>query len=136
MQNLFAKNYSNYGNKARLITANEVAVITGANLSPYNWDENSLSSGYYYLDTNTTTRAPSEDDMHYGWLYDYTGGCRGCAHMRWGTYGYWTASSIVYFNYLAWRISHDPALTHYEYAYASGYTGVRPVIIVQKSKLN
>ena len=61
--------YSDY--KARLITANEIAQITG-NTS---WDEKTATS-YFYFDTNTNTASDTctsgnTTGCSYGWLYVY-----------------------------------------------------------------
>ena len=93
--------YSGY--KARLITANEIAKITGAD-KLLNWDETSTTSGWYYLDgakTNETVPnwqtqvANSTNKSEYYWLFDRTNGCtsNGCQVADSSNYGYWTSSA-------------------------------------------
>ena len=129
--------YSGY--KARLITANEIAQITGNTT----WDEK-ISTSLFYFDTNTSTASATCKNGNttgcgYGWLYDRTSkscttyGCLNNSDQE--TFGYWTASSHA-------AIS-DNALFVYYYASVNSYivrisfsNGVRPVITILKSKLS
>src|SRR5574344_71287 len=100
--------YGDDNAKARVITSNEVAKITGntswnATSTPYN--------NYYYFETNTIDE-PSIYTKKYAWLNSYTNGC--------GTYGcnaednnvyngnpiytYWTGDAASNSNYV-WMIS-------------------------------
>ena len=128
--------YSSY--KARLITAQEVAQITGNTT----WDEK-LSTSNFYFDTNTITasdtcKSGNTTGCKYGWLYDRTNkecikyGCLNNSDQA--IYGYWTASSHASTYILAWRVGSDGALGNYSVVY--GNYGVRPVITVLKSKLS
>ena len=128
--------YSGY--KARLITANEIATITG-NAS---WDEKTATDTFYF-DTNTTSASTickngNTGGCQYGWLYDRTNpGCKkyGCLNGADQQFnGYWTVSSRVntvcnvwYVSYTAW-LGEDNAAVDYGF-------GVRPVIEVLRLKL-
>ena len=130
--------YSSY--KARLITANEIATITG-NTS---WDETTASLGeQYYFDTkiktpSDTCTSGNTTGCKYGWLYDRTYSCTdyGCLNNSdVETYGYWSASSIAGDTDSAWHVNYD-SLVFYSGVGNSVDCGVRPVIEVLKSKLN
>ena len=136
-------NYSTY--KARLITANEIAQITG-NTS---WDEkNYRTSGYYYLDSKTTTESTTckngnTTGCKYGWLYDRSNinciesGCLNNADSSTSSdmWGYWTASSSADEYNLAWIVPYDAQVSEYVVGTSNVY-GVRPVIEVLRSKLS
>ena len=126
--------YSSY--KARLITAGEIAQITGNTT----WNEKNTSS-IYYFDSKTTTRsdtckAGDTSGCKYGWLYDRTDtscttyGCLNNSDVS--TLGYWTASSRAGSSSFAWYVKQGYVgfdVVHY------WSSGVRPVIEVLKSKL-
>ena len=117
--------------KARLITANEVAKITG-NTS---FDEKtSTSDKWFYLDSNNQTLvANSKNKSKYAWLYDYTNNCKeyGCNIEDSSNYGYWTSTPIVGETTRVWSV--------FSYGYLNNFTtsytnyGIRPVIAVPKS---
>ena len=130
--------YSNY--KARLITAQEVAQITG---DP-GWDEKNASN-WYYFDSKTKTKSDTckegnTSGCQYGWLYDRTH-ISSCTN--WGclnnsdqtTYGYWTASSRAFNSDGAWNVRSSASVDSSSVVYSNNY-GVRPVITVLKSKLS
>ena len=131
--------YSGY--KARLITANEIAQITGNTT----WDEKvAANSIYYYLDTNTSSQSATCQNgnttgCQYGWLYDRTN--KSCTN--WGclnnsdqiTYGYWTASSRASSSSDAWYVRYDGAL-YSSFVDNDDFYGVRPVITISKSNLS
>ena len=129
--------YSSY--KARLITAQEIAQITG-NIS---WDEkNAGTDDWYYLDSKTTTesyrcRYADISECKYRWLYDrthincITKGCLNNSDQE--TYGYWTASSRADSSIFVWYISFD---SRFNSANLRSDSGVRPVIEVLKTNLN
>ena len=131
--------YSSY--KARLITAQEIATITG-NTS---WDEEKEeNSNNYYLDSKTTSQSSTcksgdTSGCSYGWLYDRTNtsctesGCLNNSDQK--TSGYWTISSHAAYLNGAWYVSSGG----FVYAGIVGnvdHYGVRPVITVLKSKLS
>ena len=130
--------YSSY--KARLITAQEIATITG-NTS---WDEKTAIS-IYYLDSKTTSASTTCTEGNttgcsYGWLYDrtYTScttyGCLNNADSAMTVYGYWTASSRASHSNFAWYVIYNDRVSG---SYVDfGTYGVRPVITVLKSKLS
>ena len=129
--------YSSY--KARLITANEIAQITGNTT----WDEKTANN-YYYLDSKTKTASATckegnTSGCSYGWLYDRTNtSCidRGCLNNSdKGTFGYWTASSRADSSNSAWAVRFY-AVVDSDYVVYSGYGGMRPVITILKSKLS
>ena len=130
--------YSEY--KARLITAQETAIITGY----AGWDETvAANSSYYYFDSKTTSEsdtctAGNTTGCSYGWLYDRTHiscieyGCLNNSDQT--TSGYWTASSRADFPSSAWVVNCSVILSNV-IGNSSRY-GVRPVIEVLKSKLD
>jgi type IV pilus assembly protein PilA len=129
--------YSSY--KARLITAQELAQITGNTT----WDEKTANN-YYYLDSKTKTASATckegnTSGCSYGWLYDRTNtSCidRGCLNNSdKGTFGYWTASSRADSSNSAWAVRFY-AIVDSDYVVYSGYGGLRPVITILKSKLS
>ena len=127
--------YSGY--KARLITTNEIATITG------NTSWNVTSSNWYHFDSKTTTKSDTctEGDTtgcKYGWLYDRTNtSCtdRGCLNNSDQEIdGYWTASSRANYSGNAWLVDSDDSIASAAVDDSNGL-GVRPVIEVLKSKL-
>ena len=116
--------------KARLITANEIAKITG-NTS---FDEKTSTYGkWFYLDSNNRAQvANSTNKSKYAWLYDYTN-CKeyGCNIEDLSNWGYWTSTPTIGRNDLAWNVSTGGDLS----SSTSGSTrkGVRPVITISKS---
>ena len=128
--------YSEY--KARLITAQEIATITGYT----GWDEKNASN-WYYFDSKTDTasatcKSGNTTGCGYGWLYDRTNnncttyGCLNNSDVT--TYGYWTASSRAGTSSFAWRVRYV-ALVSSNDVDNSHNSGVRPVITILKSKL-
>ncbi len=134
--------YSEY--KARLITAQEIATITGYT----DWNE-----WFYFLESKTTSPSSTckngnTSGCKYGWLYDRTGtNCTtyGCLNNSDKSIaGYWTASSEARSSYNAWYIALSINVTQNGKLYAAAVDsttadrsshGVRPVIEVLKSKL-
>ena len=110
--------------KARLITANEVAKITG-NTS---FDEGN-SSNIFFLDSNNNTHvANSTNKSKYAWLYDYTD-CKeyGCNIEDSSTNGYWTSTPV---KNAVWCVNRSSKLDSYLPSTTLG--GIRPVITVSK----
>ena len=130
--------YSEY--KARLITAGEIATITG-NTS---WDEKiAANSEWYYFDSKTTTasdtcKSGDTTGCSYRWLYDRTHtGCTeyGCLNNSdQTTYGYWTSSSRAAYSSNAWYVFYFGIVNRSSVDISSDY-GIRPVITVLKSRL-
>ncbi len=134
----YAVDYSDY--KARLITAQEVAQITGNTT----FDEKT-SSSIFYFDTNTTTESKTckygnTTGCKYGWLYDRTTddctkyGCLNNSDKK--TYGYWTASSRAGDSAYAWNVYYNGGTLTTGYVGGAHSYGVRPVITILKSKLS
>ena len=129
--------YSEY--KARLITAQEIAQITGNTT----WDEKTAKN-HYYFDSKTpsassTCKSGNTSGCSYGWLYDRakkTCTIFGCLNNSdKSTFGYWTASSYPSDSVYAWSVIGDGFLSYPNVADSYNY-GVRPVITVLKSKLS
>ena len=125
--------------KARLITAQELAQITGNTT----WDEKLSASNYYYFDSKTkaesaTCKRRDTSGCQYGWLYDRTNtscttnGCLNNSDKE--TYGYWTASSRAADSSYAWFVNWNAYVGSYN-VYTSDRNGVRPVITILKSQL-
>ena len=114
---------------ARLITANEVAKITG-NTS---FDEKT-SSDWFYLDSNNKTQvANSTNKSKYSWLYDYTESCeeKGCNIEDSSTTAYWTSSSTVNRPKFVWIVYRLGTLDYSDVSNTN--RGIRPVITVNKA---
>ena len=118
--------------KTRLITANEIAKITG-NTS---FDEKtSTGDKYFYLDSNNQTQVSnSTNKSKYAWLFDYSGGCEkyGCNIEESNTIGYWTISQIVGESQIAWAVFSHGFLCNYITVNSISF-GIRPVITVPKA---
>ena len=118
--------------KARLITANEIAKITG-NTS---FDEKtSTKDKWFYLDSNNQTQvANNTNKSKYAWLFDYSGGCEkyGCNIEESNTIGYWTISPIVGESQIAWAVFSHGFLCNYITVNSISF-GIRPVITVPKA---
>jgi hypothetical protein len=115
---------------ARLITADEVAAITGN--TTFNSSTSNSDSGFYF-ETNTST-VPSPYAGTYSWLYDYTSDCTsyGCSIADSSTYGYWTSTPVVGSTNYAWYVRNFASLIRDSVSRA-GVFGVRPVITISKS---
>ena len=132
-------NYSDY--KARLITAGEVAQITGNTA----WDEKTATNSFYFdskTDTaSTTCKSENTSGCKFGWLYDRTSkscttnGCLNNADSSMTGYGYWTASSRADNSYSAWGVGSLANVGSLS-VNDSLNRGVRPVITILKSKLS
>ena len=130
--------YSSY--KARLITANEIAQITGNTT----WDEKTATNSFYF-DSKTdkasdTCKYGNTSGCKFGWLYDRTfTSCttRGCLNNSdQETSGYWTSSPYASDSYSAWGVIFDGHLRTSVVDDEFDGFGVRPVITVSKSKLS
>ena len=120
---------------ARLITANEIAKITG-NTS---FDEKTSTSnkGFYFDSNNTAQVANSTNKSKYAWLYDYTKGCKeyGCDIEDSSTYGYWTSTPVAGVTYMAWSVYTFGDLNCGSTSYPDD-RGIRPVITVNKADVS
>ena len=133
----YTVDYSSY--KARLITAGEVAQITGNTT----WNEKK-STSFFRFDTNTksesaTCKRGDTSGCKYGWLYDRTDkSCtsRGCLNNSdVATSGYWTISPDASYPFGAWNVCYASSLASSTIDGGNSF-GVRPVIEVLKSKLD
>jgi len=123
-------NYSTY--KARLITAAEIAKITGNSSFV---EATAIVNDYFYFDSNTDTQTVTTiGASNYDWLFDYTKGCTsyGCNIADASNYGYWTSAVVYSDNSGAWGINNYGYLSYNSVSYASSH-GVRPVITINKS---
>ena len=116
---------------ARLITANEIAKITG-NTS---FDEKTATyDKEFHLDSNNQTPvANSTNKSKYAWLYDYTRDCKkyGCNIEDSSTNGYWTSTPVAGHTRYVWLVYKFGSL-RYDIADNNALLGVRPVITVSK----
>ena len=115
-------------NTARLITANEIAKITGHPT----FDATQTGQSWFCLDTNqsdtTNWCSKAQGKSEYAWLFDYTYECTnyGCNTSDLSTWGYWTSTS-------SWHVSRFGHLSNTNANYAD--SGVRPVITISKSNI-
>ena len=114
-------------NTARLITANEVAKISG------NTNFN-LGQDWFYLGSNN--QSDDSKRSNYGWLYDRTSdycknlGCLNNADQD--TRGYWTSNANISDSASAWLVYRLGVLYNGPVSDPASH-GVRPVISVSKS---
>lgn len=123
---------TNWIETARIISANEIARITGHDT----FDSATTSYGAkFYFETNTRT-APSTYTKAYAWLYDYTSGCAstGCNISDSSTNGYWTSSVAYGADGYIWTVIKLGDLDVVGPQYGS-YYGIRPVITISKNIL-
>lgn len=138
-------------NTARLITANEVAEITGARETldwtsdkPYaNTPIKGTSISWFVLDgingtdaTWHTLVAKTQGSSKYAWVFDNTNGCTnyGCNINDSSNYGYWTSTPVAYNSGSAWNVNLSGYL-QYNSVDLDDHRGVRPVITISKSIL-
>ncbi|MGE5455630.1 MAG: prepilin-type N-terminal cleavage/methylation domain-containing protein [Ignavibacteriales bacterium] len=125
-------NYSGY--KARIISANEVAMITGN--TSFN-ETTSLGSNYFFFDNNSTS-TPSTYTGKYSWLYNYTYNCTnyGCSVADNNLFGYWASTSISGTVGSAWSVRYYSSLIGNDTTVSSSNAyGLRPVITISKNVL-
>ena len=121
-------------NTARLITANEVAKITGYT----SWGTNITGYPWFCFDTNqqddTNDCAKAQGTSKYAWLFDYTKECTnyGCNTPNLSSWGYWTSTQYVNSIHV-WFVSRNGRLD-VNSATSTGH-GVRPVITISKSNI-
>ncbi|MBP3461324.1 MAG: hypothetical protein J6K21_02830 [Bacilli bacterium] len=136
---------------ARLITADEVAKITGAN-ETLKWNSNleyvsmpikGTSVSYFYFDgkdgTDTlwhTQVANETQKSKYSWLYDNTEECLiyGCLKDQDGSYGYWTSTPVKGFSDSVYHINRSGYINKTVVNNAKLLYGVRPVIKINKPR--
>ena len=120
-------------NTARLITANEIAKITGNT----GWDASKTGQDdWFYFDSNNQTqKADASNKSKYAWLFDYTYNCTscGCNKADSSTHGYWTSTRKIDVSAAAWRVTSDGDLDSSYVGYAG--SGIRPVITISKSNI-
>ena len=122
---------------ARLITANEVAKITGN--TSFN-SLNATNSDWFCLDTNQSDTnnycSKSQGTSKYAWLFDYTNECTnyGCNIADSSAYGYWTNNAVADSSSYAWVVNRRDSL-YIGYVGDTNY-GIRPVITVLKNKIS
>ncbi len=127
---------NNWKNTARLITANEIAKITGHST----FDASKAGQAWFCLDTNksdtTNYCAKEKGTSKYAWLFDYTIGCTdyGCNVSDSSTYGYWTSTLYKDDTHGAWRVYRDGSLSVGSVSYPA--VGIRPVITISKSNIS
>ena len=147
-------NQSKWKVTPRLITADEIAHIVGADSNDtIKWKSNKPNgtnienqSGWFYLDgsgntysdTNGWRKANShlKSDSNYTWLWDYISYCEtrtGCNIQDNNTDGYWTSSPLYNNNTIMWHI-YTSGILGTEYANKNNVSGVRPVISVDKKE--
>ena len=122
-------------NTARLITANEVAKITGYT----GWNANKENQPWFCLDTNqsdtTNWCSKAQGTSKYTWLFDYTKECtnHGCNTSDSSTYGYWTSTPNKGNSTHAWFVNRFGILDRL--CVTNTERGVRPVITISKSNI-
>ena len=128
---------STWTNTARLITANEVAKITGNT----GFDANNPNQSWFCLDTNksdyTNYCAKEKGTSEYAWLFDYTRVCTtyGCNISDSSTAGYWTSTAYKDNTTHAWGVGLKGNLNDEFVSYSDVY-GIRPVITISKSNIS
>lgn len=137
--NNYTINYSNY--KARMITAQEVANITGNTW--FNESTTAYTEDFYFendgVDYKTLT-LPSTGINHFGWLFDRTykrcdaAGCynNSIGDTKTTVYGYWTSTPINAVTNVVWNVHCNGKLTPYYVNYIDA-RGIRPVITVSRT---
>ena len=121
----------------RLITANDVAKITGNT----GWDASKEEQPRFFLDSNNQTQtASSTKKSKYDWLFDYTNDCArfGCNTQDSSTDGYWTSTPYMTSSYgsnsgYAWVVNYSGSLEDTNVDGSGRNYGIRPVITISKS---
>ena len=127
------KDTSTWKNTARLITANEIAKITGNT----GFDASKKNQPWFYLDSNNQTQTTnSSNKSKYAWLFDYTYECtnNGCNTSDSSTYGYWTSTRKIDDSISTWHLLRVGSLSFGNVTNTGA--GIRPVITISKSILN
>ena len=122
-------------NTARLITANEVAKITGNT----GFDASRENQDRFCLDTNKPDTAnwcaKTKGTSKYTWLFDYTSVCTdyGCNISDSSNWGYWTSIPYKDNTINVWVVNSYGSLT-LDYVTRT-VVGIRPVITISKSNI-
>ena len=130
------KDTSTWKNTARLITANEIAKITGNTV----FDASKENQDWFCLDTNqvdtTTWCYKAQGTSKYAWLFDYTEDCTsfGCNKSDSSTWGYWTSTTKTGTTDRAWYVIYNGSLPGY--VVSTPDFGIRPVITISKSDIS
>ena len=130
------KDTSTWKNTARLITANEIAKITGNTV----FDASKENQDWFCLDTNqvdtTTWCYKAQGTSKYAWLFDYTEDCTsfGCNKSDSSTWGYWTSTTETGTTDRAWYVFWNGSLPGY--VVSTPDFGIRPVITISKSDIS
>jgi hypothetical protein len=130
------KNTSGWKVTARLITADEIATITGNTTFK---GSTSTSSDWFFFEQNSTNK------NKYAWLYDYTNGCSSYKcniednnkYVYDGTnsnntWGYWTSTPVAGSTEYAWGVFVSGNLDATTRVSVPSAYGVRPVVTVSK----
>lgn len=138
---------------ARLITADEVAKIIGADsdetikwssAKTYGTDNIETNSSWIYLDGSGNTYSGWQQQTvyvqgtsSYWWLFDRTNTCTGygCRTADGSNYGYWTSTPINGKSNAAWSIIRGDSLSWVN-VNSTVDCGVRPVITISKSAIS
>ena len=124
---------STWKNTARLVTANEIAKITGNTV----FDASKEKQSWFFLDSNNKTQiANSTNKSKYAWLFDYTNGCtaHGCNTSDSSTSGYWTSTTRTGTTNTAWSVNRSGSLG--SSVVSNTGPGIRPVITISKSDIS
>lgn len=122
------------GYKAKLITANEIAKITG---NTWFNEATNTNRDFFFFETNTSTQPiPHSGVGTYGWLYNNTLECKiyGCEISDSSTNGYWTGTAVKGTIYLSWSVGRGGALGNNAVGKFQDI-GIRPAIKILKSKI-
>ena len=119
----------------RLITAGEIAEITGnSNVEKFKNGTAVATDWFYFQDNFQISPNLSQGTATYKWLFDRTNECTnyGCDIADNSTWGYWTSTVVSDSLSLVWIVTYDGYLSG-GIASGSSTRGVRPVITVSKS---
>lgn len=141
-------NYDYTGYKARIITADEIAKITGADIAlEWSGDKNYISNNpvigvsisHFFLDGSfgsdplwQTQVVNSTNKSKYNWLNNYINACLqfGCDVEDTSNAGYWTSTPISNDATLAFHVGNAISISGWYIDRAA--TGIRPVIMLNK----
>ena len=124
---------SKWKSKPRLISADEIAKITGND----GWNSSSATSSQYFsFGSNDTTHYSSQTaeqkakQESLAWLFDYTNcSSYGCNYPDSNSSGYWTSSPVSSNTNSNWSVIQDGRMVSRQ---VNDDTGIRPVITVDK----